>query len=125
METTAQSDHPVAAYLATLPEPRRARITEMYAVARGVAPDSTEGLKYAMPALVVAGKGVLAIMSTAKHIGIYPYSGNVVQAFAVELADLGIPTTKGAIQLPDDVDLPAELLTRIVTTRLGEVGGRP
>ncbi|MFN8099587.1 MAG: DUF1801 domain-containing protein [Dermatophilaceae bacterium] len=123
MERFAPSDHPVVDYLASLPESRRARITGLYAVARGVAPEATEGLKYGMPALVVAGKGVLAIMSTSKHIGLYPYSGNVVQAFAAELAALGIPTTKGAIQLPDDVDLPAGLLTRIVTMRLGEVGG--
>ena len=75
-----------------------------------------------MPALVVAGK-FLAIMSTSKHIGLYPCPANVVQAFAAELAALGIPTTRGAIQLPDDVDLPVGLLTRIVTMRLGEVGG--
>ncbi len=121
MHRPEPSDHPVDDYVASLPEARRDRIAGLYAVARGVAPEATEGLRYGMPALIVAGKGVLAIMSTAKHIGIYPYSGTVVQAFAAELAALGIPTTKGAIQLPEAVDLPTDLLTRIVTTRLGEV----
>lgn len=122
MNKPAPSGSPVSDYVARLPEPRRSRVTALYAVARAAARESSEGLSYAMPALVSArGKGVLAIMSTAKHIGLYPFSGNVVHAFAAELKGLGIPTTKGAIQLPDNVDLPAELLTRIVTARIREL----
>lgn len=112
----------VTAYVAALPEPRRTTITNIYAEARALAPDAVEGMKYAMPALVVGGKGLLSVMSTKKHIGIYPYSGTVVQQYADRLGNLGIPTTKGAIQLPDDVELPRDLLVDIVRSRLAELG---
>ncbi|MEI2778012.1 MAG: DUF1801 domain-containing protein [Tetrasphaera sp.] len=123
VRTSSPEDRPVSDYVEQLPEPRRGRIAQLYAAARALAPDATEGVKYAMPGLVLSGKGFVSIMSTKKHIGIYPYSGSVVQAFAAELAQLGIPTTTGAIQLRDSVDLPPDLFTRILTARLAELGG--
>jgi uncharacterized protein YdhG (YjbR/CyaY superfamily) len=113
---------PVTDYVAGLPESRRRTIAAIYAAARVLAPDATEGVRYAMPALVLDGKGLLSVMSTKKHIGIYPHSGSVVQDFADRLRELGIGTTKGAIQLPDGVTLPSGLLDEVLRARLRELG---
>ena len=112
----------VTDYVAGLPEPRRSTIAAIYAAARALAPEAAEGVRYAMPALVLDGKGLVSVMSTKKHIGIYPHSGSVVQEFADRLRDLGIGTTKGAIQLPDGVTLPSDLLEEILRARLVELG---
>lgn len=112
---------PVQEYLAHLPQPRRGRIEAIYARARALVPEATEGVKYAMPALVIGGRGLISVMSTKNHIGIYPYSGSVVAQFVDRLSDVGVPVTKGAIQLPDGVDLPVALLDEIVQARLDEL----
>lgn len=119
---STDSARPVSDYLAALPEPRRTTMAALYQRTRELAPEATEGITYAMPALVVGGKGLLSVMSTKKHIGIYPHSGTVVQQFAGRLAELGVATTKGAIQLPDDVALPGDLLDDILRARLAELG---
>ncbi|WP_370890252.1 iron chaperone [Janibacter sp. GXQ6167] len=114
-------EQPVTDYVADLPEPRRGRVEAIYATARRLAPEAVEGMKYAMPALVVGGKGYVAVMSTKKHIGLYPFSSGVVGEFADDLAALGIATTKGAIQIPDEVPLPSELLEQILAARLRQI----
>ena len=111
----------MTAYVEGIPEPRRTTIASIYATARRLAPEAVEGTKYAMPTLIVRDQGYLAVMSTAKHIGLYPFSGGIVGQFADELAALGIATTKGAIQLPDDVPLPDEMLERILIARLRQI----
>lgn len=113
---------PVAAYLATLAEPRRSRVEALYDAVRALVPDATEAVRYRMPTLVVDGRGIWSVMSTRHHVGIYPHSGSTVGAHAEALAALGISTTKGAIQLRDGVDLPQGLLEAIVRTRLHEIG---
>ncbi|MBC9957803.1 iron chaperone [Yimella sp. cx-51] len=115
---------PIADYLETLTPFRAERIHAIYEVARNTAPEATEGVKYAMPALVFDGKGLLSVMSTKKHIGIYPYSSSVVEQLAEPLAALGVSTTKGAIQEPDSVVLPTEVVESIVRARLEQIRGR-
>lgn len=122
MSTHSPADRPVQDHLAGLDGVRAERVARVYRLARALAPDAVEGVKYAMPALVVGGLGLVSARSTRHHVGIYPYSGSVVGQFADELAALGVPTTKGAIQWGDGVDLPDELLARVVAARLTELG---
>lgn len=114
--------HPIADYLATLPADRAMRIGAIYHLARDLAPDATEGMKYAMPALIIDGKGFVSVMSTKKHVGLYPYSGSVVSQFADLLGAQGISTTKGAVQIPDAVEVPVELLAQLLRARLLQLG---
>lgn len=109
---------PVDDYIDSLDEPRRSRVSEIYALARAAAPDAVQGTKYAMPALVLDGLGIWSVMSTKKHVGIYPYSGSVIDRYRDELLSRGITTTKGAIQLPDDVDVPTDILRAILDDKL-------
>ncbi|QIM16121.1 hypothetical protein G7067_06310 [Leucobacter insecticola] len=83
----------VSDYLATLPEAERERILEIYTRAREVVPEAEEGLSYAMPCLMYKGKGLIAVMNTRKHIGVYPFGNLGTLADAV--AEAGLDSTKG------------------------------
>lgn len=110
-------------YVAGLPSPARELIRDAYAVVRDIVPDVVETLKYGMPALALDGKGVISIMHTKKHIGVYPYSADVV---AQVLADGDLPgvigSTKGSLHFPLDSPLPPETIRSIVQARLTEIG---
>lgn len=111
----------VTAYISTLEEPVRGRIEELYAAVRAIVPESEEGLSYGMPALLYRGKGLFSAMSTKQHIGVYPF-GNLGE-FAEEVTAAGLGSTKGAIHLRGDEDLPAGLLERLVSRRVAQIEG--
>jgi uncharacterized protein YdhG (YjbR/CyaY superfamily) len=112
----------VEIYVASLPEPTRSRIADIYTLARQLVPEAVEGVSYAMPALLYKGKGLLAVMNTRNHIGIYPF-GNLA-----ELAGLatgaGLDITKGSIHLRDGQSLPSDLLEQLVLRRVARIDHR-
>lgn len=108
-------------YLAGLEPGDRDAIARVYAVAREVAPDAEQGKGYGMPALTYRGKGLLAVMRTKKHIGLYPFSGQVVTAIAPELA--GFDTDKGTIRFQPEHPLPDDVLIRLVQLRMAQIDG--
>jgi uncharacterized protein YdhG (YjbR/CyaY superfamily) len=109
----------VTDYVAGLPHPVRGRIAEIYAVAQEAVPDAVEGVSYGMPALLYRGKGLIAVMSTRSHIGVYPF-GNLDE-FAATAADLGLETTKGSIHLRADERLPRDLLDALLLRRRAQI----
>lgn len=121
------SPHPATAVtdylesLVTQGDPRAGKVAELYRAVRTLVPSAAEGLSYGMPALKVHGKGLISILATAKHIGIYPMSGKTLDTVRETLRGADIPTTKGAIQLPNDASLPSGVLEHIVETRLQEI----
>lgn len=106
-------------YLATLDEPVRGRIAALYAEARALVPDAEEGLSYGMPSLLYRGKGLLSVMSTKRHIGLYPY-GNIAE-FAEEVTAAGLGSTKGSIHLTDGETLPQGLLPKLLERRVRQI----
>lgn len=98
----------------------RDAIAAAYAIARELAPSAEDGLKYGMPCLVVDGKGLISVMATAKHIGVYPFSSAVVAE--VGAVDGLRGATKGALQFPLDEAIPDETVRLIVRARLREIG---
>ncbi len=111
--------HEVDEYVASLPEPERSRIAEIYAAARAIVPDAVEGVSYAMPALLYKGKGILAVMSTKNHIGVYPFANLAELADEAERA--GLETTKGSIHLRVGQTLPSELLHQLLVRRVSRI----
>jgi uncharacterized protein YdhG (YjbR/CyaY superfamily) len=103
-------------YIASLAEPERSRIAEIYAYARNLVPGAVEGTSYGMPALLYKSKGLIAVMSTKNHIGIYPF-GNLAE-FAEAAAGAGLETTKGSIHLRDGQRLPDDLLEQLLLRRV-------
>ncbi len=80
------------------PEPESSAIRDIYSMARRIVPGAVDGVSYGMPAILYNGKGLLAVMSTRNHIGIYPFGS--LDDFADLAADAALETTKGSIQSP-------------------------
>jgi uncharacterized protein YdhG (YjbR/CyaY superfamily) len=109
----------VEKYLADLPEPERSRIAEIYSSARAIVPGAVDGISYGMPALLYRGKGLIAVMSTKNHIGVYPFGSLAEFDEATERA--GLETTKGSIHLRAGQSLPRDLLKQLLLRRLSRI----
>lgn len=109
-------------YLADLADSDRAVVQHLYDVARSVAPAAEQGRKYAMPCLVYAGKGLISVMHTRKHLAIYPFSGTVLPELAAELA--GFDRTEGTLRFQADAPPSDALVRSIVDLRRAQIDGR-
>jgi uncharacterized protein YdhG (YjbR/CyaY superfamily) len=109
----------VTDYLDTLSGPNREVLERIVAVAREVAPEAVEGTSYAMPALMVEGKGLLSALETKKHLAVYPFSGKVLAQLAAELG--GFDWAKGTLRFSAERPLSDDLVRRIVELRLAEI----
>ena len=72
-------------------------------------PGAQERISYGMPTFW-KGRNIIHFAAAKKHIGIYP-GGEATTVFADKLTDY--KTSKGAIQLPLDKELPLELIAEI------------
>ncbi|WP_029289334.1 iron chaperone [Cellulomonas sp. HZM] len=108
-------------YLESLPEPRRGLVEGVYARARALVPDATDGIGYGMPALVLHGKPLLSVMSAKTHVGVYPFSPGALDTVRDELA--GWSTSKGTIRFDESSPLPDDLVDRLVLARRDEIDG--
>jgi uncharacterized protein YdhG (YjbR/CyaY superfamily) len=109
-------------YLAQLDPTDAAVIGHVYDVARETVPEAEQGTSYGMPTLMYRGKGLLAVMRTRKHIGLYPNSGRVLPAFADQLA--GFDVDKGTLRFQPDSPPTDGLVKRIVAARRAEIDRR-
>lgn len=104
----------VAAYIESASEPARTRLRTLRAIVREEAPDAIERMAYGLPTWH-QGENLVHLGAFAHHVGVYPGS-EAIEVFAEELAPFR--TSKGAIQLPHDRDLPLDLVRRIVRFRV-------
>lgn len=106
----------VEEYLSWHDGPVRAKLDQIRTILKKALPDAKEVISYHMPAFKTTE--VLVYYAAAKnHLGYYPTGGPVAE-FKKELA--GYVTSKGAIQLPYDQELPEELITQIALYRQEE-----
>lgn len=118
---TAARSPEIDAYIAAAPEPNQSRLQGLRELIRQEAPEAIERMAYGMPTWY-QGQNLVHIGAQARHVGLYP-GVEAIEAFAQELRDY--PTSKGAIQLRHDCDLPLELVRRIVRYRLAQAQARP
>lgn len=111
--------HEVSEYLATLDDGVRVRIAALYEEALALVPEAEEGVSYGMPSLMYRGKGLLSVMSTKQHIGVYPH-GNLGE-FTDAVTAAGLGSTKGSIHVRDGETLPAGLLASLLWRRTGQI----
>lgn len=74
-------------------------------------PEAEECIKYLMPTFVYQNKNLIHFAAFTNHIGLYP-GPEAVSNFEKELAQY--KTSKGAIQIPLEEDVPLELIKKIV-----------
>lgn len=106
-------------YLAGLDPEDREVIGGVYDVVRAALPDVEQGTSYGMPALLHGGKALISVMRTKKHIGIYPFSGNVPAVVAGSVEELDFD--KGTIRFQPDRPLPDDTIRAIVAARVAEI----
>ena len=103
-------------YYATQVEPARSTLLALRERIMRIIPAADEVMKYAMPTFVVGGKPVVGLMAHSKHIGLYPYSGSVLQQLPEVVHRYG--GTKSALHLPVDRPVPLTVLRVVIRAKL-------
>jgi uncharacterized protein YdhG (YjbR/CyaY superfamily) len=108
----------VDAYMATLPDEKRAVMERIRAIAVAGAPNATEAISYNMPALRQDGRFLLSYEAYKKHYSLFPASDAV-------LAEIGEEARRhfsgrGTFQFKAGEALPEDLIRRIVALLVRE-----
>src|SRR5712692_6530270 len=103
-------------YLEKVETSKRRELERIRTLAKQRVPGAEEAISYGMPTLKYQGKPFLGFDAHKNHIGIYPYSGEVVETLKDQLQDYGL--SKGAIRVPLDKPIPETTLGAIIDTRL-------
>ena len=107
---------PIDEYLAKIEPAKRKALERIRALAKKAVPDADETISYGMPTLKYQGKAFLGFDAHAKHIGVYPYSGRVIEMLGDTLR--AYETTKGAIRVPLETPIPESVLRAVIDCRL-------
>ncbi len=111
----------VDAFLAALPEDKRAALEKLRRDVLAAAPKAVECISYGMPAFRHEGR-VLAWFGAAKnHCAFYPGAWPI-EACKADL--VGYDTSKGTIRFAPGKPLPSRLVQKLVKARLAEQAGR-
>ena len=109
----------VDAYLATLPDERRAAMSMLRNAINAAAPEATETIAYGMPALRShGGQFLVSYDAYKKHYSLFPASQAVIEALGEELAPF--LSGSGTIRFPADRPIPTGLITKIIKIRFAE-----
>jgi len=103
-------------YIALFPLAQQERMQLIRKVIRENAPEAQERIAYQMPTFYYYGN-IIHYACFTNHIGIFPGASGV-EHFLPELGTY--KTSKGTIQIPHTMELPVDLIKRIVEFRLQE-----
>ena len=106
-------------YLTNVEPSKRQELERIRTLAQKIVPDAEEAIVYGMPTLTYQGKPFLGFDAHKHHIGIYPYSGQVIETLKDQLHDYGL--SKGAIRVPLDQPISEEMLKQIIHLRLKQI----
>jgi uncharacterized protein YdhG (YjbR/CyaY superfamily) len=106
-------------YLTTVEPSKRKELERIRSLAKKTVPDAEEAIVYGMPTLKYHGKPFLGFDAHKHHIGIYPYSGQVIEEMTDHLHEYSF--SKGAIRIPLDQPISEELLKQIIHHRLKQI----
>jgi uncharacterized protein YdhG (YjbR/CyaY superfamily) len=110
----------IDAYLADLDEPQRTTLQQLRQDILEIVPNAEECISYGMPAFKVQGKVVAGFAAFKNHLSYLPHSGSVLPALAADTADYD--GTKGSLHFAVAQPLPKDLVAKLVTTRLHQLG---
>jgi uncharacterized protein YdhG (YjbR/CyaY superfamily) len=114
----------VEEYLAGIPAAQRAALEELRATVRAAAPDTVETISYQMPTFKYRGRALVGFAAFARHCSLFPYSTGVVATLQDDLGAYDTSGRGGTIRFTVDAPLPADLVRRIVATRIAEIDER-
>jgi uncharacterized protein YdhG (YjbR/CyaY superfamily) len=99
----------------------RAAVQHAWDVAVATAPEAVEGASYGMPALKVGRSPLFAVQASAKHLAVYPFSPEVIDALADRLE--GFERSKGSVRFSAERPLPDDVIEAMVRLRSAEIAG--
>jgi uncharacterized protein YdhG (YjbR/CyaY superfamily) len=106
-------------YLKEFEPPVSTELERIRSIAHKLLPGYEEAITYGMPTIKYRGKSIIGFSARKNHIGIYPFSGQVIS----ETDELkNYETTKGAIREKLDNPLPNSLIEKIIRNRLKQAG---
>lgn len=84
-----------------------------------IVPQAIEVMSYGMPAFQIEnGIKVAGILANKKHIGYYPFSGNILELFSKEISNF--KQTKSALHIPIDKPIESSLINILIQARIKE-----
>lgn len=104
-------------YIKDIDPEKKAALNRIRSIAKKIVPSSEDAISYSMPTLKYKGKSFLGFNIHKNHLGIYPYSGEVVAVFKKEFEKLNYGFSSGAIRVPYNNPIPEELLKKIILYR--------
>jgi uncharacterized protein YdhG (YjbR/CyaY superfamily) len=114
------SPQDIDSYLATVDEPKRTTLEELRRAILVVIADAEQCTSYGMPAFKVQGKTVAGFAAFRNHLSYLPHSGSVREKLGDDLASY--QSTKGSLLFAVDEPLPPGLVSKLVNTRMQELG---
>ena len=103
-------------YIAGFPGQTQEKLREIRNIIKLMAPDATEKIAYRMPTFYMHGN-LVHFAGYKGHIGFYPTPSGI-ESFREELDRY--KNAKGSVQFPLDEPLPADLIRRMVKSRVEE-----
>jgi len=117
MERTSKKKfETVDQYLLNFPESVVKKLELIRATVKCLVPEAEELISYNMPAFKIHGLILIYFAAYKAHLSIYPGNVKVFEIFREELADY--KTSKGTIQFPLTIELPINLIERIIIFRV-------
>ena len=108
-------------YIANFPVDIQKKLQKIRKLVREISPNSKEVISYKIPTFKLNGKNLVHFAAFKDHISFFPTSSGVSH-FKKELA--GYKTSKGTIQFPLTIQIPYNLIERIVKFRVNENEGK-
>lgn len=117
-EVAKNSFKTIEEYISSRPPAIRDRLSQIRRVVLEAAPRAEGRISYNMPAYFYKGR-LVYFCAFKKHIGFYPGSMSVFEAFRDELRDYK-QSGRGTVQLPHDRAIPIGLIKKIIKFRVKE-----
>jgi len=106
-------------YLKNTDPSKRKELERIRMLAKKIVPDAEEAISYGMPTLKHQGKPFLGFDAHKNHIGIYPYSGQVIESLKDKLHEYDF--SSGAIRIPFDKPIHESILKQVINCRLEQI----
>jgi uncharacterized protein YdhG (YjbR/CyaY superfamily) len=111
--------HPeVEAHIHSFPKETQEKLLELRSYLMNAVEGMEETKNYGIPTFKFNGKNFIHYAGYARHIGFYPGAGPIKE-LSEELK--GFKFAKGSIQFPLNVELPFDLIQKIIQIKLKDI----